>query len=435
MSIVFNSYDRTDIDLIILSFARVTYDYINILYVNRYYYDLVSNHSMFKSWKRVVSQCMSAHDYLTFDDDDHIGYDDMLFILACRKDMIIRKPLIAERPHINIHACSETIFSTACSDGNLELAKWLIEIDTNDSFGIFESDENMVLSTINSNNKLTEFLLDTEEAHKYYKMNHNSIENLNEIFGKLVQSCCKNGGIDLLKKIIDIVHQYGINLNTDSSLDHGFISCCVRGRIAMAQVILEESGTIRIDSEDFKCIIESIKYCKHAMTKWLINLCIKDKNKYGNIKQLNIIECIKAACVNDNLGVLDALFKLDIDTCGNSLKVSGCLDIPFQNCCRYGYLRMIDKLWEFNSANKYSLIDIHADDENAFVLACKNNNICVVKWLLEISRNKSIGYINIHVSSDKALKYCLNHRLYALIDLLVNLCNDSRYGTLTDTFK
>ena len=113
-----------DLDLIILADCDLEDDLFNIVMVNHYYYDLIHKNKLFLEGKK-------AH----ADSKVHIKNINRKFQLACYHDcMLYAKYLLSKHSKINIYADNECAFRWSCSNGKLDVAKWLIELSGQEKY-------------------------------------------------------------------------------------------------------------------------------------------------------------------------------------------------------------------------------------------------------------------------------------------------------------
>ena len=107
-----------DLDSTILSHCDLEDDFLNIIVVNRHYCKLVNDDKLFLEWKR-----FNSTNKFPIKNIDH------KFQLSCWYGCIIySKYLLDKHRTINIHADNENAFISSCSNGYIDVAKWLIEL-------------------------------------------------------------------------------------------------------------------------------------------------------------------------------------------------------------------------------------------------------------------------------------------------------------------
>jgi len=107
-------------------------------------------------------------------------------------------------------------------------------------------------------------------------------------------------------------------------------------------------------------------------------------------------EEFKKYCITHNLR-----YEFDVDGENISEELLDFLESNWNNnnlfsvLCYYGYIETLKWLWTLGEIN------IHTNDEEAFIRSCSNGKIEVAKWLIEISKENG-EEINIHRNKEKA---------------------------------
>lgn len=241
---------------------------------------------------------------------------------------------------------SFTIFRDTCANGQLETAKWLVEIGVN------------ILAACNN--------------------------------VRVLRDTCENGELE--------VAQWLVENGVDPHNDIAFVVSCVSGNLELVQW-LYTVGKIDIHT----CNDEALpRACRHGyidIVQWLISkgikLCVSDEYnyyedafieacEYGHLEIAKLLveydrgfcendyDALRAACHEGNLEMakfvysilIKGTFHLDdiiLDTC-----YTGCLDI----------LQWIDSFEKIDNLNEL------------FISACENGYIDIVQWLIEEKKYK-----------------------------------------------
>ena len=94
---------------------------------------------------------------------------------------------------------------------------------------------------------------------------------------------------------------------------------------------------------------------------------------------------------------------------------------PYSYACMYCNENNLNKLIELLKNNS---IDIHRDNENMFLLACKNGNLDIVKYLIINAEKYSGKKINIHIKGNCAFnKACMNNHVN-IVKYLMTIAED-----------
>ena len=87
----------------------------------------------------------------------------------------------------------------------------------------------------------------------------------------------------------------------------------------------------------------------------------------------------------------------------------------FQIACLNGHLNIVEFLWNLNQN-----IDVHANNEYAFVWACENGHLNVVEFLWNLNQN-----IHIHSNNEYAFRWACAKGHLNIIEFLFSI--DSQY--------
>ena len=115
-------------DEILLHYCDTDIDLCNILIrINKYYYGLINDNDIYKSWISLLNYNKNHRRHSKIQND--------LFLNACKKrNTVICNYIINKFSDINIHEENEHAFRASCGYGQLEIAKWLIDLDMQKNF-------------------------------------------------------------------------------------------------------------------------------------------------------------------------------------------------------------------------------------------------------------------------------------------------------------
>lgn len=113
--------DYDDIFNYLMQFINVLKDAIYVILDNKKLYAFVTNHELFQNYVRLMKSPK-----LTFNIPG--GIEQYYFAKACLYGNIIYKNITATNK-IDIHANDEYVFKWICSEGYIEVAKWLAELN------------------------------------------------------------------------------------------------------------------------------------------------------------------------------------------------------------------------------------------------------------------------------------------------------------------
>ena len=117
MSIIINDLDNSLID-----FCDLELDYCNLMCINKHYNNLISNNQLFNQWK-VIGNTRNRN---------------KLFIKCCKNGFLSFAKYLVFKHTINIHAYREAAFRYSCENGNLDVAKWLIELSRQPNYKLID---------------------------------------------------------------------------------------------------------------------------------------------------------------------------------------------------------------------------------------------------------------------------------------------------------
>lgn len=179
----------------------------------------------------------------------------------------------------NIHVNNDEIFRLACTNNNLNLAKWIYNLDNNKP-DIYFNDNECLLNVINNYNY-------TEMFNWIFKLYNKDVLHMHDDI-IIVSLCMANK-----TKILEYMLEYEFNSDV---INKCFKIVCHNSNILIAKKIYEKFNiTDNIINDTYiSCYNEEI-YCYQEMKEWLLSL-----NKL-NINTINkvFLKLIKNGNIND----------------------------------------------------------------------------------------------------------------------------------------
>lgn len=253
-----------------------------------------------------------------------------------------------------------SFFITACTEGFLDIAKWLYEIDGEN----FEMQRCFGKACVKGNYYLAKWL---------YKIGGNKID-INMSNNRLFEDSFLSGNLKLTKWI----YQLSDNKNDLKNKIHtnwSKIFYFDPRKNDMIKWLYEISDRkLVFNVNEFKYIIDDNNY---ELLKWIIKMN-PDIEFFRHINH-----AFNNACRIGNLSMAKYLYSLKESSYIN-------LNEAFVSSCDYNHIVIAKWLYSLGA-------DIHADN-NAFVNACENDNFIVARWLY------SLGGFNHKLQSKYSLK-------------------------------
>ena len=233
-----------------------------------------------------------------------------------------------------------------------------------------------------------------EQIEKYCKNQNIKADNLNYVF----QIACREGHLDMVKFLLGYAEMNNLKIDIDANVNHAFIFTCGNGHLDVAKFLLEyaEMNNLKIDIDAngnhafiFACgngHLEMVKFLLSLSTNELV-----ENASFGKVEEND--SSFKNAKINN----------LEID-----IHVNG--DYAFVMACGNGHLPVVKFLLGYAKENGAE-IDINAYEGHAFRLACGNGHLDMAKFLLEYAEMNNLE-IDIHADREHAFQYtCENGHL------------------------
>jgi ankyrin repeat protein len=326
---------------------------------------------IFKNKKLFKFFCKKSNDLeqilykIIYMDDHFISRNQKLFLYFCKNGHIddLVNILHIENNNINLNIYDEYAFRIACINGHINIIKHLLCIPDNN---------------INTN------------VQKYYAF----------------RKACKNNHIDVLKFLLD-------NMNEDNKNELMIIACRTNNLLIIKYFSENEEIEKMVCS---KLFIASHFNKKHDISNYLFDKI--DEDFHQHIDHQELFPC---CCRENMIRVVKSLHKLSKKFQNFILKLD---EQSFSSICKDGHFEIVKYLLEnlndnisidinytdsffFSCVLKHyevsSYLYTHATDKSKkkiidingiFNYACENNNINVVKYLINLPEN------NIDISND-----------------------------------
>lgn len=411
-------FTYVDLDSKLLSYLDIIDDYSTIMCLNRYYYKLIINNL---SYDAFMTLCKCAPDV------DNLEKRSVLFITACQINNPSYRYLLAKYPenydHLIIalrYSCKEghfeivkwllslsdlsyfNAFEWCCKNGHLQIAQWIInQPQLNITFELLQS--TFLSSLGNSQVETSQWLIDLNDKFGWQSF---------VIQGDSIYKYIYRTTVEMIKWLYDkpMYQHYVLT-------DYFFIHCCENGNLDAAKLLLELDSTKRINihSDDEHAFTQSCAKGNLHVVKWLIELsCLPE---YGLIDIQPYI--FDLSCRNGHLEIAKLLLELS-SYYGGGFKIN--LDSAFLMCCNY--LVIAKWLIELSYKPGFTLIDIHAEDEQVFRVCWICGNLEFVKWLVELSRHYGDGRvidIDAMIGYDSAFQLSCSYGNFEIVKWLIEL--------------
>lgn len=279
-------------------------------------------------------------------------------------------PLFQQSSHMDttvIHEYSDSLFHDVCSNGHIDIAKWLVELceKYQDRINIHAENEQPFRSVCEYGHlDIAKWLIKIGEE-TYGRINIDAISPNNGHTPLLV--ACMNGRIEIAKWLISLEGTFGTKINIHYNNEYIFYNACMYGKLEACKWLIKlgekSHGKIDIHADNEWPFMSS---CGDLpLVKYLIEL---GENGYGKFNiHINKEKAFRYACRNKTTDVAEYLIEL--------------------------------------GENGYGKIDIHAKKDKAFHNAIQYTNYDMMKYLYCLSTEKSYGKIMLNWYSDAFKSY------------------------------
>lgn len=219
------------------------------------------------------------------------------------------------------------------------------------------------------------------------------------------QRACKYGDEEMILLLLDLGQKYFGKVDIHANDDKPFLNACNNGRLNIVKLLIklgEESyGKYNIQKVFPKCKIDNTN-----VLEYLLNL---DPESYGKIDiHFNNDILLRESIVLCNNDMMQFLLE-----CGKeSYDLNDCCQQFLFDSAESGDFNDVRILIDFCLQIDIA-IDIHADNEHLFRMACVRD-IDAVEYV--ISLEQQYGPINIHVKEEKAFRFACKHVCEGYID-------------------
>lgn len=312
-------------------------------------------------------------------------------------------------------------FSEACSSGDLNRVKELIDNDINFMINIHYLNEHYFGLAIENNHiNIAKYLVSLSPIRgKIFKnysgyyddqlsyCNLNTLQYLVSIEPKNVKlgfsseffrNACRKGQLDIVQWLISLDNKY-CKIDIHEYMDLAFHETCKYGHIKVAKYL------ISLESTHGKINIHETN-CKHSD-----NPDDRESEFYHRMEFNK--GAFYEALINNHIDILNYLFSLE-DTHGK-IKLKNDYFIKF---CFQGNIEMIKYLLSLEET--HGKIDIHAESESGLRQMCfHNSNLDHVKYLFSLE--KTHGKFDIHVLNENIFLTLMNKNKIDVIKYLSSL--------------
>ena len=330
-----------ELDPLLIGLCDLESDYSNLMRTNKHYQDLISRNNLFMEWKIYRSK----HKYEFKEKEKSLIY-------ACSLGLLLFSKYLVKKYVIDIHYSKEKAFVMSCENGHINMAMWLFDLSNQPGYTLIDIHDEYEYAFRVSCGKghlnIAKWLIELSRQSS-------KLIDIHVIDEYAFRYSCETSHLNVAQWLIDLSREPGFSLiDIHACNDAAFNWSCLKGRVNVAEWLIDLSKQpgftlIDIHARNENAFVLSCREGHINMAQWLFDLSrgveIRDANLQSNL--------------------------------------------PFQ---------------EQGKKPRFTLIDIHAGNEDAFRLACKEGHINVAKWLIELSKSNEAGFrlINIHAQNDYA---------------------------------
>lgn len=384
-----------EIDLLIFTYLSPCKDWKQLMLVNKHYSSFVKNIPLYSE---IVDHCKRKNDYEYFV-SDHNNSTIRAFELACIMNHFnLVKYLYGKYPHsINLLLYKRKVFKEICIRGNLDIAKWFLNICNLKKFRSDINFTDLFLDVCrNGHFEMTKFLLSIDiiqliikiktyqEAFHIccqnshleilkYLISYNKGIDIHENNDRALKTSCENNHLEVVKYLISLDKNINIHMNNE----YLFCTSCTNGFLDITKYLISLDNSIDIYINDNDAFVKS---CKRGYLETFKYLMFLDSERGKMIGQNELEYLFKKSCRKFRLAVSEYIYSL----AGNPdwiRKFSRYGDV-FWFSCEIGRFDIAKFLYcLFIEAG----IDINYCSSHFLCQCFRNNDVETAKWLCQKS--------------------------------------------------
>lgn len=388
-----------DVDWLIINCLKLP-DLVNLVTVNKYFSSLVSEIPVIYQLQCINKLGISAYPTRIIGKVFKFGFSDYAKYLK----------KYVQQYHLYC-------FRICCKYGRFDMAKWIIDMyEGNGSVFNIIYNNNIFFTECCKNGYLdmAKWLVQLRLSDQYYSIVIHG--HMNTVFYKT----CRYGQYEVAKWLVELGETVGYQkVKIDSTDGSAFINCCTGGHINIAKWLIELGES---DNYDKVCllqiksgIISCCRYGHFKMLKWLLELYLAADNIITAIDELYAELLLLSVRKNHKKIVNWMICKYG----------PGSFDYTkiFVKCIQDDNFATIMLWYQQLTPENRKTIDIHADNDVVFKLCCRNGNIEMAKWIVQLS--KSNGYVKFDMTDRYFARKCRKYGHYRMakwLDKIANRC-------------
>ncbi len=262
------------------------------------------------------------------------------------------------------------IFNYVCENGDLELAKWFLELNKED----YPVTYTTAFYDACMNNNL--------EVAKWLFQNMPKINFPFHYYDYMFQKLCVPEKLEMAKFLLEIIRDNDILMNYFSI---AFQHACINGCLEIAQNLLEKNPD---NSYDFEIAFNYAFQNEHLdVVKWLFSV------KPSIVISADCMNLFKIAVSrNNNFEMAKWMYSIK----STSINISVDNEYLFRVTCKYGNIELAKWLLEMKPD-----INISVNNDYAFHCACKLGHLEIAQWLYLLKPDIDISSIDRDIDNDE----------------------------------